>query len=122
MKGMKGQKLRDYSYTCVVDGMNGDYFRRGREGSHNSRVLRVDLATGIILENLGKKVPNHKIKNLRKYEEVLAEMAVPAIPRLPADRNARIDSQVEEHIKRQARSTAESFNEVLRRLLGLDPA
>ena len=43
-------------------------------------------------------------------------------PKPPADRNARIDHQVDEFVKSKASSYAESFNDILRRLLELDTA
>ena len=44
-----------------------------------------------------------------------------AAPKPLADSNARIDQQVEEFVKSKASSYGEGFNNVLRRLLGLDP-
>jgi hypothetical protein len=70
----------------------------------------------------GYLVPSSRVKDERKFEDVLFEMLDNPPPKLPADRNARIDEEVEKFVKSKASSTDDTFNTVLRRLLGLDPS
>ncbi len=118
---MKDRLLKPGYTLCKVEGEPNDlWFRLVRsKGPHNSRVAKADLKTGMTVEE-GHLVRTSRVKDERKYEDVLFEMHGSPPPKLAADRNARIDAQVEAFVKSKSESTDESFNDVLRRLLGLD--
>lgn len=118
---LKGKRIQERYFVCRVEGEEGDFVRIRRPGEKHSRVARADLEDGVIVEEGGHLVLTSAIKDLRQFRDVLLERLGDGPPRLPADRNARIDAEVEEFVKSKAVSTNDSFNEVLRRLLGLDP-
>ena len=119
---MKGRLLKPGYILCKVEGEPDDVWFRliRRRGPHNSRVAKADLKTGMTVEE-GHLVRTSRVKDERKYEDVLFEMLGSPPPKLPADQNARIDKEVDDFVKSKAVSTNENFNDVLRRLLGLDP-
>jgi len=113
------REIRDRQLVVTVRGLHGDFVQHRRRGEKNTRIQPADLASGTYdpSRRASKLVPNGDIVDRRKWEDVRDHPA-----RLPADRNARIDAQVDEYVKSKARSTNDSFNDVLRRLLGLDPS
>ncbi len=120
VSSIRGKRIQEAYSICQVEGEDGDFVRIRRPGAKHTRVARAHLEAGVITEEGGHLVATESIKNLRSYREFLVERLADRPPRLPADRLARIDSEVEALVKSKAESTSDSFNDVLRRLLGLD--
>ncbi len=116
---VKGKRIQPGYTICEVEGEPGVFVRIRKKGRLHARVAKADLKGGVIVEE-GHLVPAGKVKNERLYSDWLFETLDMGLPRLPADRIARIDAEVEATVKGKATSTDDSFNSVMRRVLGLD--
>jgi hypothetical protein len=107
-------------YTlCNLEGEPEDrYFRQiGRDGGEHCRVALADL-TAMVTTERGYLVKSARVKNRIRCDELMEKLGTAPPPRLPADRIHRVDARVEEKVRNE-RLAGETFNDTLRRLLGL---